>query len=694
MLLIDSGKEISKVPTAIICSDSTDYLFGVIANTPSAFNPLSTLDPTNGRAIIAEMDLESLPDQSRGLMALDALVISGVDTGTLSSPQRQALSRWVANGGRLIVTGGPDWQKTAAGLGDLLPLTPTGSVTLDHIRALQGYAASNAMLAGSAVVAIGTLADRAAILASQDEYPLLLSKSFGLGKTYYLAADPAIGPLYKWAGMALLYQQIFSIPMDVPGWAFGFREWSMARDAMKSLPGLSLPSVITFCSFLCLYVLVLGPLNFLLMTKLKRRNLTWVSIPILVLFFTILAFLIGNVSRGNRPIINQLAVVQVWPNSTEARVDGLVGVYSPQRTAYKIEIGQSFLAHPIPYSTGSGDFEVIEQGNQITLPELRVEAGGVSGVAVEGYAPAPNFSNSLKIVVGTSDVTLEGDITNNTDFTLEDAVVLAPGSAQSLGDFRPGETRHINLGLLKSQRIGQVSPFTPSTPYYSSTYTPYYYGSSSTTLSDILGTSAYYTDKDIYRRYTFLGSVLGVYGEGYDRGGGVTLAGWAEQTPLDVSLVNRRFEKAETTLYLITFNPELDLQGSTLKLSPGLFTWMMLDSTTGGSATPYDMYINPNTSYTLQFNLSRPISYTSVSDLSLRVRSSGATGPTLLLAFSLWDYIEEDWVEIPAMRWGVNPIVDPARFVAPGGVIRLKIENTSSNYFTIDMSDFTLSVQR
>ena len=39
-------------------------------------------------------------------------------------------------GGHLIVTGGQNWQATAAGLADLLPLTPNGSKQVDDLQGL------------------------------------------------------------------------------------------------------------------------------------------------------------------------------------------------------------------------------------------------------------------------------------------------------------------------------------------------------------------------------------------------------------------------------------------------------------------------------------------------------------------------------------------------------------------------------
>ena len=42
-----------------------------------------------------------------------------------------------------------------------------------------------------------------------------------------------------------------------------------------------------------------------------------------------------------------------WPDAAQARVDGLVGVFSPRRTEYDVVFGPGFLARPMPLDSGS-----------------------------------------------------------------------------------------------------------------------------------------------------------------------------------------------------------------------------------------------------------------------------------------------------------------------------------------------------
>ena len=62
--------------------------------------------------------------------------LNDVDTGQFTAAQLDALRTWVSTGGQLVVTGGPGWQKTAAALADWLPVTISGSESMDDLPAL------------------------------------------------------------------------------------------------------------------------------------------------------------------------------------------------------------------------------------------------------------------------------------------------------------------------------------------------------------------------------------------------------------------------------------------------------------------------------------------------------------------------------------------------------------------------------
>lgn len=696
---ISGNKEVAVAKPRLDCLTQSDLLFGVLSENPSIFNVLADLDPPNGTARVAPLALAELPDKAQAWESLDVLVISNIDTGALTLAQRDSLAAWVSQGGQLIITGGPDWQKTAAGLGEISPLAPSTTQNLKDLRPLQSLSGSLESLSGQAVVSTGSLVSGAEIIASQDKLPLIAARRLGSGQVYYLAADPSLAPLKNWDGMVQLYRVMLAQNgQDRPGWAYGISNWSQASTAASTLPNIDLPSGFLICGFLVFYVTAIGPLNYLVLKKRKRGELAWISIPVLVVLFSIAAITIGQVMRGNSPVLNRLAIVQVKPGAALAEMDGIVGVYSPSRSTYRLKSGAGLLLHPIPSYDRSSDWTISETQDSFMVNDLRVDVGGVTPFAVEGFVPAPRFSQHLSLKGSGSAVTLEGSITNESSLTLQNATLLAPGGVQNLGVFQPGETRTIQMSLLISSHASipttSLSPsFTsPSGPPGSYTSPAYYSGD--TTIQDIIGTPAYYDSKENYRRYSLLSAALTSNYGNNSRGAGIYLSGWCSSSPVDLSLERGSSLQpsiSDTTLYLISISPDLQLGQEQMVLTPGLYSWSVLETSQGSEVGPYNSYLNSG-SYTLQFDLAQPVHYSEIKTLSLDIRnSSGSSFKGINI--SLWDYAGQQWVKMNMQDWGSYPVPDPPPFVGPGGQVRMHLENTNyGSGIQIQSADFILVV--
>ena len=690
--LSDGETDLATASSRVAQAGTDDLIYGVLAGSPSAFNFLSSLNPTTGTAHVAQLEVADLPPVGFAWHALDVLVISDLDTGVFSPEQRAALAEWVASGGRLIVAGGPTWQKTAAGLGALLPLAPSGTQNLPDTTSLANFAGAAAP-SGLAVVATGALSPDAVTLVSAGTLPLVIARHSGFGQVLYLAVDPAFDPLKNWSGLEGLFRNTLSGTAQRPNWAKGVRNWFSAHDAINDLPGLQLPSAFEILGFLGLYVLAVGPLNYLVLRQLKRRELAWVTVPALVVVFSAGAYLAGYQLRGGQATLHRLAVVQVWPESATARVDGLVGVFSPRRAEYDVQFGPGFLARPMPLdssSTGGNSFTV-QQLDGTLIPAVRMEVGAVEPFVVQGHVPALAFDSNLTLDINASQVMLQGQVINHSDVPLKDTVLLAPGSVQRLGDLAAGASANVSLSLSSAKAIlaaGDVlpAPATSSGPAANPTVPSNY----DSTIDDILGNTYYYNDREEFRRYSLLSSVIDTY-TGNVRGNGVYLVGWSNQSPLVVSLANKGFQTVDSSLYLISLRPKLNLSTGSLAIPPGLMTWTSLDPSPSVSPTPYDLYLPQNIGLSLRFNPAALLPHDKVQGLVMHLLSYGQNG-TSALNIDLWDFTLNDWVRQAPAQWGDINVTQANRFVGPAGEIQVRAFNPTAQQVSIERLDFTLLV--
>src|SRR5690606_4919615 len=95
---------------------------------------------------------------------------------------------------------------------------------------------------------------------------------------------------------------------------------SVARDA-----GLRIPDVGWLLAFLVAYVVVVGPLTFVLLRRMRRTGLAWVAVPAVAILFTAVAFGAGSSLRSGSRAAHG-TVVQTSPLGD--RVVSYVGLVS------------------------------------------------------------------------------------------------------------------------------------------------------------------------------------------------------------------------------------------------------------------------------------------------------------------------------------------------------------------------------
>lgn len=676
-------------------------LYGIMAATSTPFNVLSSAGSSGAQALVVQVSPATLPERALAFDALDALIVSGIDTGGLSPAQQDALAGWVDAGGHLIVSGGPDWQRSAAGLNDLLPVTLRGTASQVSLASLNQLRLSPEALSGDALAANVALKTGGQLLAGTSEIPLIVTRVKGAGRVTYLAFDPGLKPFAGWAGQLEFYRYLLFMSARTPGWApQGFRLWDAAIDAAASLPGQTLPSAVLVIGFMVMYVLVVGPVNYIVLRTLKRREWAWFTIPGLVGLFCLIAYIVGGLIFGDSPVLNRLAVVQSYPGVAQARVSGVVGIFSPYRMPYVFQTGPAFLAHPILVSGNSTqtaeEWSFLQKpGGGVVDRDVRVDVGGVRSVAVDGYIPAPDIHGDLTLeLTASGSALLSGEVVNASSLTLRDAVLLFPGGTQSLGTFAPGRRNKI----LASAQLGT------QTKNYDRLATPdinrYISGSASDPWQKAISGSSNsnLTSADDALRYKLMKIIV-------NQGnlanlaalGKIYVAGWSDAPVLDANLIGQRPREFNKTLYLIQLDSRVKPGTSdNQKIVPGGYTWRLMDITTNMTNAPYKTQLRHG-SVSFSYLPMEGINYRSVKLLALRVNTTNNNNrfPAEMIV-SLWDFTRQAWQPQQISSWGEHLFMEPEQYVSVSGEVRVQIECGASinNINTqLEQLDVSLEVQ-
>ena len=700
--IYENGRRVADATATANSVALTDLVYGVVAGDPDSFSALGQIDPLSGSGYVALIPLADLPVTSAAYSTLDVLILSDVDTGTLTAAQLSAIEAWVSAGGRLWVTGGPGWQKTAAGLGALLPLAPTGTQSVDDTTVLASFASRTDAPGAGLLVATGPLNEGAIVRVASGGTPLLVERVMGVGKVEYLAFDPGTAPLAEWTGTASIFRKMLSLAQDRPTWASGFStNVSSAVESAGYLPDLQLASPFLVCGMLAAYVAIIGPLNYVFLRVIKRRQLAWVTIPATVVLFSCATYLVGFTMAGRRAIVHEVSLVQGFAGGTTGRVDMAVGLYSPSRRDYDMILPEGVLARPaVGYGGTAQDSSIdglhVEVGDRYHIRSLRTDVAAVSTLVAQGSAALPAVSVALTSEPSGTGSLLKGEIVNNSSETLRDVVVLVPGASQRIGDIAPGARGTVNV-FVSGGRAPQapLNSVAPPGVQITGAATSGYVASGDTTIDDILGTTpysyTYYNDIKTARRYALLSAAMSNYSG--SRGSGIYLAAWSDKAPFEVGVEDAPYDTRAETLYLLRLPAALEptQDGGVITLTPDFMMWQALEQqSTSGSYGPYDVYLYDTDQLAFLFRPAQPVAYSNVKQVVVHLDEASGLNGLANVRVDIWNYTRSDWDEVKDIAWGDTIMPNPADYVGPGGEVQLRLSGQPGGYASVSRIDATV----
>ena len=412
---------------------------------------------------VAEAAGTDLPDKAAGYGGVDAFLLrSDAPLDALTEAQTDALRGWVAGGGHLVVCGGVDPSRFApAFYSGLLP-------------AAIGAARPALSLPGIGPVGALTLAPKPlpgvrVLVSAPDGSPLVVAGPYGAGCVTLAAYDPTSkafqsptfnsGALWRTlltggpsASAAVLPYVAAREENYHPNYFYG-ADTQLLSDAVMRGPSLDAPGTEVIGLFLLIYLVALVPANYLILKRLDRKELAWVTIPLLVLLFAVGTFGVGYAAKGGSVFVNRAAIVETTAGRHEAGVYAEMGLFSPHRTSYDLSLsGENALAAiPNPgvsygyRSSANADTQTYGLTKFVQTPD----GGSLLDTSVNMWAMRAFDVQATEDLGGTVDSTLAGQgdallsrvagtVTNHLSHTLTGCVLFHNGQWQTLGDLPPG----------------------------------------------------------------------------------------------------------------------------------------------------------------------------------------------------------------------------------------------------------------
>lgn len=452
--LVADGHVVVTKSVKFTVHDATQLVVGVVAEQPQRIVPLLNLlpAPSGQAAAIVVLTPADLPDRVEAWATLDRIVWQDVDS-QMTKGQVAALRGWLAGGGRLVIAGGTGGPAVLAGFpDDILPYRPTATVDVAP-ASLTGLVGALPASARDVPALGGTLA-RGHSLAVSGDRVVAAEASYGTGAVTLLGFDPSTSWIAASASTPALWRRV--LPQRSATTVIS--DDSQLVNAVSQLPNLALPPIGGLLALLVGYILLIGPINYLILRRLDRREWAWITMPILIALFAAGAYAFGAALRGVDVILNEVAIVRGAPDATEGTAQVYLGVFSPSRGTYRLDIPGGALISSTLIGDLSGDTSALDvlQGDPAQIRNLAVNFGSLRTVRAETTAVVPRIHADLALVEGT----LRGTIQNQSDQALERPAIVLGSSVVVLPDLAPGAQqalslpiRPVNLGGSLSDRI-------------------------------------------------------------------------------------------------------------------------------------------------------------------------------------------------------------------------------------------------
>lgn len=423
--------------------DASQLVVAVIAEHPERLVGAIDLPPNVNQVapLILNLTPDDLPERVEAWTSIDRIVWQDTDADRLSAPQLAAMRGWLAGGGRLVIAGGTVGPAALAAFPDaMLPFRPVVTTDLPaaNLAGLLGEVPADAKtlpaLSGDLIAgrALATVGDR--IVAAERPY--------GSGSVTLLGFDPTADWISKTQAAGDLWRRL------LPARAFSglsFADDNLLVSSVSQLPALSLPPIGGLILILLIYIVLIGPINYLVLVRLDRREWAWFTMPALIVVFAVGAYGFGAAVRGSTVVVNEVAVVRGAPGTTDGMAQVYLGVFSPTRAVYQLTVpGGALLSAPISGdffgATGTANTLDVLEGDPARVRDLGVGFSSLRAIRAETAVSVPLVETDLRLEDGR----LKGTVKNASAKRLERPSVVLGQTVVTLSDLEPGGTATVD----------------------------------------------------------------------------------------------------------------------------------------------------------------------------------------------------------------------------------------------------------
>ncbi len=375
---------------------------------------------TTARSFFDIADIkDNVPQKSKLLDTFNVILINDYDTEKLSSKQKEALKEWISGGGVLLIGTGPNYQKTVKGLDDF--------ISFPNLEVGEEYTTQEIKVESGKVI--------------------VLNFDFGLSS------------FKEWEGRDDFIRSIF---MPYTNTSISTNQnvvYSYGRNNLTSyIPIDKLPSMKVIIILLSLFIVLVGPLCYLVLKKIDKREMIWSIVPALSIVFCIIIYIWGSGIGFDKSLTNNISLIEYNTKTKNAKIHTQSGISGIRTGKLNIEFkgDNNFSLEDIfnsinlsNYSDGDIVFEYFTQDKKVLLDNNGV--WDMQTISATEDRVIDNFISQRFVYDGDK---IKGEITNLSNYNLEDALIVYGYNYKKIGDLFSGDSKEIEMNFSQSSELG------------------------------------------------------------------------------------------------------------------------------------------------------------------------------------------------------------------------------------------------
>lgn len=454
---------------------------------------------------VFHLDESSLPSDQLGLDLLDVLVINQYNTTKLSIDQITAIKDWVNSGGNLILGTGENEEEVLSNIGNQYGITSINSgrnltftfgtnksglkdlssKILDYEEArriyLENLTSQNEMLTSYGLKAItipqnqGTVWTKEELnklkleeltkvvsdfnisdginVYSQENNQLFTVKKQGLGKIEIFHFDLGLSKENKATGLSIITAIRSNISdtkkVVLDNELYGAYMSNGISNFISHTSDKTKPNILYYTLIIIAYVLISGPILYIILKKLDKSNWYFRFIVTLSLLFMGIIYLMGHNTRIGKPYMEFIKVSEFDDEDTLTN-KLYFSITGNSNRDVDVNLSQNYdikeLSQSIPFIS---DYRSLKNFDPTTINSIITYKDSETELKLTGL---PAFSplqyqltkvetakNKISATITNIGYGLAGTIKNNFNFDINNAILISNGYLVGLGSIKASE---------------------------------------------------------------------------------------------------------------------------------------------------------------------------------------------------------------------------------------------------------------